>query len=197
MAVLYRVLALAVAIKYLRLGVREAPLGSNTGFYVSRFLSAIGLGPNPWCCAFVVNNFQEAGLTIYRTGLVQALWNWGEAKGYTFRRGTQLPAPGDLICFEWDGSLGSGDRVSQRVYRLSDPKIYGYIRIPGEKVSPHDPGAPYVTKPYPLPELIRVAGGRAKVKLGKKILKEGPLKEVRAFYLEKKKYWTDRNLKRR
>lgn len=230
---LYRDRAAQVAEGYLRLGVAEAPLGSNWGAVVATFLRHVGLGPNPWCAAFIVKLFAEAGLVILRTGLVSALWNWGMARHWTFRSGSLPPSRGDLICFEWDGSLGRGDildhigivtrtyirydgsrvvetvegnsgnRVSRKTYLERDRRIYGYIRIPGSvpRVADPPPLSPprAATKPFPLPVLVRLARGRALVRLGRggTVIGRGSISKMRALYKEKLSYWKRRNQTRR
>ena len=219
---LYRLRAVEVARKYLRLGVHETPWGSNWGGYVATFLHRVGLGPNPWCDAFVYSCFSEAGYLLPRTGLVSTTWNWGLGRGYAFRRGVHLPEAGDIICFEWDRYLGrgdildhvgivsgrsgsrvytiegnAGDRVASRSYDLNDGVIYGYIRVPGGPVNPQSSGAPYVTKPFPLPTLVKLAGGRAKIMLGRRVLYSGGYRRAKALYADKLAYWTNRNKNRR
>jgi hypothetical protein len=75
------------------LSVRES--GSNSGTFVNRYLSAVGLGPgNPWCMAFVVLRLIKAAhslaLTIPnvmpRTGSTVVFSNWGKAKSWFIKR---------------------------------------------------------------------------------------------------------------
>jgi hypothetical protein len=47
-----RAKVLNIAISEHQKGVAESPKGSNWGDGVSKYLKYIGIGPNPWCCAF-------------------------------------------------------------------------------------------------------------------------------------------------
>jgi hypothetical protein len=215
---------LDVARKYLRMGVREDPFGSNWGYWVGAFLRRVGLGPNPWCMAFIYTLDLEAtgGKFVPRTGLVSAFWNYAIPRHWA-NRGTKGIRSGDFICFEWDTSLGwgdildhigivsavtggqihtiegnSGDRVATRVYSMGDRRIYGFIRLPVTRpVNPNLPGAPYVTKPFPLPELIKLGANRARVRVGKDVRFQGSLSKAQRFYRDKLAYWKRRNETRR
>lgn len=97
--------ALAVALE--RVGVRER--GANRGFWVERFLSAVGLGPGyAWCAAFVYWCLLRAGarsdrLPARRRAAGVAEWvRWAEAHG----RLRSEPARGRL--FYWLQADGRG-----------------------------------------------------------------------------------------
>ena len=75
------------------LSVRES--GSNSGTFVNRYLSAVGLGPgNPWCMAFIVLRLVKAAhsldLTIPnempRTGSTVIFSDWGKKKTWWIKR---------------------------------------------------------------------------------------------------------------
>ncbi len=75
------------------LSVRED--GANSGTFVNRYLSAVGLGPgNPWCMAFVVLRLIKAAhslaLTIPnempRTGSTVVFSNFGKRKSWFIKR---------------------------------------------------------------------------------------------------------------
>jgi len=75
------------------LSVRED--GANSGTFVERYLSAVGLGAgNPWCMAFVVLRLVKAAhslaLTIPaempRTGSTVVFSNWGKNKSWFIKR---------------------------------------------------------------------------------------------------------------
>jgi hypothetical protein len=62
-------------------GVKEHPIGSNSGTEVNQYLKSVGLGPgNPWCMAFVYWCVNEAATAhkiknpLVRTGSVQVQW---------------------------------------------------------------------------------------------------------------------------
>ena len=194
---------------------------------VAEILHDIGLGPNPWCMAAIWSAHDEIGVghLIPRTGLVQSYWNWAVAKGYAFRLGERTPEPGDEIVFEWDRSLGRGDildhigkvrrvvgatvytvegnagnRMAYRSYSLYDRRIYGFVRfgLGEQQADPRQPGKPYVTKPYPLPVLVREVGKRFAVRLGKggKVIGTGSKWQMTRLLREKRAYWRRRNLNR-
>ena len=205
-------------------GLGESPRGSNWGSIAARALHAVGLGPNPWCMAGVYLSFQSVGKEVARTGLVSAYWAWASvAPGVErFRRGAALPRRGDQLVFEWDRYLGSGDildhvgtvrfvrdgvvytvecnaadRVSFRSYPSYDGRIYGYVRVHGGPVDPKLPGAPYVSKAFPLPKLVKEGGNRAKVLLKNKVIFSGSLSKAQHFYNDKLAFWKRKNVDRR
>jgi hypothetical protein len=75
------------------LSVRED--GANSGTFVERYLSAVGLGAgNPWCMAFVVLRLVKAAHSLAftipnempRTGSTVVFSNWGKNKSWWIRR---------------------------------------------------------------------------------------------------------------
>ena len=67
-------------------GVREIPLGSNTGPRVNQYLDAVGVGPGqPWCMAFVFWCFKQASAALGvsnpapRTGSVIRCWQLAQS----------------------------------------------------------------------------------------------------------------------
>lgn len=93
------------------LSVRED--GSNSGTFVERYLSAVGLGAgNPWCMAFVVLRLVKAAhsltLTIPnempRTGSTVLFSDWGKKKNWWIRRadlelGRENIQEGDIVFY--------------------------------------------------------------------------------------------------
>lgn len=76
----------ALDIATAQIGVRESPLGSNSGPEVDRFLASVGLKPGaPWCMAFIYFCFVEAAKVfnipnpLVRTG--GCLDHWHRADG--------------------------------------------------------------------------------------------------------------------
>jgi hypothetical protein len=93
------------------LSVRED--GANSGTFVERYLSAVGLGAgNPWCMAFVVLRLIKAAhsLSLYipnempRTGSTVLFSNWGKKKSWFIKRadlelGRARIQEGDIIFY--------------------------------------------------------------------------------------------------
>lgn len=93
------------------LSVRED--GANSGTFVERYLSAVGLGPgNPWCMAFIVLRLVKAAhslaLTIPnempRTGSTVIFSNFGKKKSWWIKRadlelGRAIIQEGDIIFY--------------------------------------------------------------------------------------------------
>jgi hypothetical protein len=97
------------------LSVRED--GANSGTFVERYLSAVGLGAgNPWCMAFVVLRLVKAAhslaLTIPnempRTGSTVVFSNWGKKKSWFIKRadlelGRARIQEGDIVFYFFAG----------------------------------------------------------------------------------------------
>jgi hypothetical protein len=93
------------------LSVRED--GANSGTFVERYLSAVGLDAgNPWCMAFVVLRLIKAAhsLSLYipnempRTGSTVLFSNWGKKKSWFIKRadlelGRARIQEGDIIFY--------------------------------------------------------------------------------------------------
>jgi hypothetical protein len=111
---------LAVAAGEEKKKVREAPMNSNRGPDVEKYLARVGVPAGlPWCCAFVYYCFDEASKTLGRTGnpMVRTAgcldhWNKAMAKGarrIPARAATADPtrlAPG--MIFVMDHGRGAG-----------------------------------------------------------------------------------------
>lgn len=83
-----------------RVGVREKPLGSNSGPEVDAYLERTGLGPGHfWCMAFVYYCVDEASKKLgrpnplVRTASCSRLYRWARQHG----RLVASPQPGDLF----------------------------------------------------------------------------------------------------
>ena len=68
-------------------GVREIPLGSNTGPRVNQYLDAVGVAPGqPWCMAFVFWCFKQAAAArgvsnpVPRNGSVIHCWQLAQSQ---------------------------------------------------------------------------------------------------------------------
>lgn len=122
-----------IAVAKSQVGVREKPLGSNSGPEVDAYLKSVGLAPgNFWCVAFTYWCYEQAStkLTIMnphvKTGGV--LKHWADAKGQpgTTRIPTtiaiaqpQLVTPGALFIIDHGGGFGhSGIVVGTRAGML-------------------------------------------------------------------------------
>jgi hypothetical protein len=211
--------------KWAREGVRESPMGSNWGGFVS-VINAI-FGRAPWCMAAIYKSFNDVGRPIIKTNTVTVFADWAKTNGFVISK--HACARGDQVCFEWDGYWpghyqwrdildhlatiadrngstirvvegNSGDRQrADHTYSIHDPRIKVFVRVPGSPVDPRQPGAPYVTKPYPLPRLYKTAAGKWAVRLGKggRVIFRGSYRAALKFYREKLVYWKNRNEKRR
>jgi hypothetical protein len=80
-----------------QVGVVEEPKGSNWGPIVKQYLRAVGiLVPAPWCMAFVVWCFRQAGADpkkIPPTASCSFLLHWAKEQGKL----TDTPLPGDIF----------------------------------------------------------------------------------------------------
>lgn len=120
-----RLAALNVAIT--QIGVKEEPPGSNTGPQVKKYLISVGLGPNPWCLAFVHWCYRQCGITLAGYGLVQAFDEWAAKNGKIVTR----PFRGDIICYDWnndhwDDHVGIVDKVLSLSF--SGRSFTGFVR---------------------------------------------------------------------
>lgn len=92
----------------LEIGVKENPLGSNSGKKVEEYLSSVGLGKgNPWCMAFVYWCFNEyykqlgAANPLVKTGGVLFAWNKAKAN-----RVIGEPQQGDIFIMDFGSGRG-------------------------------------------------------------------------------------------
>ena len=96
-----RVVALAMQ----ELGVREVPMGSNSGQRVRQYQAATFLGGTgwPWCAAFVCWLWERAGHPLpYKTASAYGLLNWARGAGWVVP--SRQLTPGDPVVF----NVGSG-----------------------------------------------------------------------------------------
>lgn len=99
-----------------QVGVREEPLGSNSGPEVDVYLASVGLGAgDPWCAAFVYWCFKKASAELdvqnelIRTGSVLAHWNEATCSKITSKVAFENPAivkPGDIFIIAHSSSTG-------------------------------------------------------------------------------------------
>lgn len=149
----------ALAVARGELGVREVPMGSNTGPRVRQYQAATFLGGTgwPWCAAFTCWVWQRAGKPLpYKTASAYGMLNWAKSVGWA--KPSHDLIPGDLVVFNvgsghigvferWDGSIchtvdGNHFNMVARGYR-NHSLVAGGIHIP-ETV--HRPV--HVPKPY-------------------------------------------------
>lgn len=83
-----KLLAATLKVAASQVGVREKPMGSNSGPEVNKYLASVGLGPgNAWCIAFVYWCFEQAAKElgvanpVVKTGGVLAHWNAAGERG--------------------------------------------------------------------------------------------------------------------
>lgn len=95
----------AVAIAAHEIGVREEPMGSNSGRRVREYQAATfvpGTGW-PWCAGFCCYVWEKAGKRLpYRTASAYGMLTWARGAGWA-KRGRDC-VPGDLVVF----NIGSG-----------------------------------------------------------------------------------------
>lgn len=88
---------LEIALGQALIGVQEEPRNSNWGPQVKQYLRAGGiLSPAPWCCAFVVWCFRQAGIgskTLPTTASCSFLLGWARENGKIVKD----PQPGDIF----------------------------------------------------------------------------------------------------
>lgn len=97
--------ALAAAKKDLAAGVKEVPLGSNTGKRVREMQSHTWLGGTgwPWCVAACITWAEEAGFVLpYQGAGAYVYLDWAKRNGWTCSLAQAVP--GDFIVW----NLGSG-----------------------------------------------------------------------------------------
>lgn len=93
------------------IGIREDPMGTNSGYWVRRFQSATGAFRAPWCVSFLQYvSKQVLGYTIADdTAGVFYLVNWARKHGFL----RAVPSPGDYIAFLWGaGHIGIVSKVT-------------------------------------------------------------------------------------
>jgi hypothetical protein len=199
-------------------------MGSNWGGFVSVINAAFGRAP--WCMAAVYKAFKDSGCSVVKTNTVTVFADWAHARGYDVSR--TAAERGDVIVFEWDGYWpgfgqwrdildhvgmvaerkgqmvrvvegNAGDRMrTDRWFAVSSSLVKGFFRVPGP-VDPRAPGAPYVTRAYPLPVRLKTAGKSWVVRLGKtgRVIFRGGKSASLKVYREKLAYWQNRNRNRR
>lgn len=97
-------------------GVRERPLGSNSGPEVDKYLASVGLGPGfAWCAAFVYWCFKKAasdlgqGNPVYKTAGVMNHWNSTTGKKISRLAAADNPSlikPGSIFIISTGGGFG-------------------------------------------------------------------------------------------
>lgn len=154
---------LEVAIAEYNKNVKESPSGSNWGGEVSKYLKYIGIGANPWCCAFAnwVVNTALGSLpwkkklahvaTFYRLGKTLNM-SHSVASGYK-------PKPGDMFIIVHENDTGhigiilrvssdyktltvvegnTSDRVALRTRIVGQSQHVGYINYFGDENEPYN-----------------------------------------------------------
>ena len=144
-------------------GTREMPEGANSGDGVDRFLA--GKGPIPWCMAAVSQWWRDAQghypFSVRHTGVLN-FWDVAKKSGVAFSRKSGVPAPGDLVI--WDFGRGQG-HVAVLIAVDKDPRFFtscggnesnsvrlrnrdlqsekniiGYVRLAGDTGAGHEKG---------------------------------------------------------
>lgn len=95
----------ALAAAKSQVGVREVPMGSNTGPMVRVYQNATFLGGSgwPWCAAFTCWVWERAGHPLpYKTASAYGMLNWARGAGWVIP--SKQLTPGDMVVF----NVGSG-----------------------------------------------------------------------------------------
>lgn len=99
---------LSVALNEHRLGVQEAPLGSNWGDGVTKYLE--GVGPAPWCCYFYSWCFLQAQGAYpldFRHGHCLTFWHAAKKIEKAHDKKVYVPIPGDAFLMLYRGNKGT------------------------------------------------------------------------------------------
>jgi hypothetical protein len=94
----------ALAESHKHIGYKESPAGSNR----TRFGKWYGLDGNPWCAMFVTWCYVAAGSKAFVKGERYAYVPYIVQDARAGRNGlsvTHSPAPGDVVCYDWDGGV--------------------------------------------------------------------------------------------
>jgi hypothetical protein len=105
-------------LKEFRIPVFEVPDGSNWGPRVAEYLGLLGIGPNPWCAAYIqaVLYWSTGSFLNGKSAHVWTIWRQAQAKGQAFKRDKRNPVPGDLFVqlhANGTGHIGFVYRVSE------------------------------------------------------------------------------------
>ncbi len=154
-----RLKVIKIALQQHANGTKEIPKGSNWGDGVTKFLKFCGLGPNPWCLAFVQWVVFEALKNLpwkSKTAHVKTFWQVCDKLGFAFKVKNYSPIPGDLFVIihsDGTGHIGiisnvnsqtqatrlnvvegnSGDRVALRERIPGQNSHVGYINFYGDQ----------------------------------------------------------------
>ena len=139
------------------IGVSETG-GNNESSRIKEYRTATAGAentPGPWCAYFVSWLAKSAGAPIGAggngTGYVPTLEAWGKQENRFVEHGQGMPAPGDIVIFDWggrgtadhtgivervdpDGTVhtiegNASDTVMRRDYPASTNDIKGYVRV--------------------------------------------------------------------
>lgn len=93
----YGVPALVAA--HSQIGVKESPAGSNRQKYGAWY----GMNGVPWCAIFASWCYHQAGSSLHYAYVPYVV---ADARaGRNGLRVVEVPQPGDLVCYDWDGGL--------------------------------------------------------------------------------------------
>lgn len=157
------------------LGVREVPLGSNTGPRVREMQANTWLAGTgwPWCAAAVCTWYEEAGRALpFPTAGAWDMGNRGRAAGWV----TSRPVAGDIVTFSFgaghvaiflgfvNGQVrsidGNADHMVKECRRPSS-QVREYVHVPDDD-EPALPVPPALTKP-PVFQVVRGQGEKTRV----------------------------------
>jgi peptidoglycan hydrolase-like protein with peptidoglycan-binding domain len=102
----------ALAFARSKIGVKEHPAGSNTGPQIRDWQKAAGMGPGPWCGAFVKASADAGGARVTPEARYTP-WIEKHAKAKTggyegwCLPGDDLAKPGDHVVFDWQPGTGA------------------------------------------------------------------------------------------
>jgi hypothetical protein len=104
---LFRVIALRLAER--EVGVKESPSNSNDGPRVRVFQAVTKAFKAPWCASLVMYCLKQAGFDIEKLSH-SAYVPFILAKAAQLGWLVHVPAPGDLVCFDWEQN-GVADHI--------------------------------------------------------------------------------------
>lgn len=191
--------ALARANADLKAGVREVPLGSNTGPRVREMQGHTWLGGTrwPWCVAACVTWAEEAGFVLpYQGAGAYAFLDWARRNGWS--KPLSRAIPGDFVVFnigaghmamlvEYDARAGTVETIdgnsSDRVRRVlrSASLVRGAVTLPEKphKIPAAKPPLFEVVTSESGHKVITVSTASGLAKKLEKLLKKHPTLTIR------------------
>lgn len=104
-----RQIALQNAIDELNSGAKSSVIGKNVGEFVRKYNSFSGVSEDqPWAGTFVSWCYNKDIKYFKPSGSISALENYFKSQHATFTFTDELPEPGDIYFYDWNGSRAIG-----------------------------------------------------------------------------------------